>query len=129
MSGKYLLDTNIIIALFAKDTSVIHHLSQANQVFVPSIVVGELYFGAYNSRRTEQNLLQLRNFTRENAIIPCNQLTAEFYGQIKSELKKKGRPIPENDIWIAALGKQYNATLVSRDTHFNNIDELPLETW
>lgn len=129
MSGKYLLDTNIVIALFAEDAIVINYLSKATHVFIPSIVIGELYYGAYNSRRTEENLSQLRSFARENTIIPCNELTAQYYGQIKYELKKKGRPIPENDLWIAALGKQYGITLVSRDTHFSNIDELGLETW
>jgi tRNA(fMet)-specific endonuclease VapC len=129
MGGKYLLDTNIVIALFAEDAIVINYLSQATQVFIPSIVIGELYYGAYNSRRTEHNLSQFRSFARENTIIPCNELTGQYYGQIKYELKKKGRPIPENDLWIAALGKQYGITLVSRDAHFSNIDELMLETW
>jgi tRNA(fMet)-specific endonuclease VapC len=55
--------------------------------------------------------------------------TAQQYGEIKNALRAKGRPIPENDLWIAALSLQYGLTVVTRDDHFNAIDGLPIATW
>ena len=57
MNGRYLLDTNIIISLFAKDSQIHNRLSMAEEVFVPCVAVGELYFGAYKSVKPEENLL------------------------------------------------------------------------
>jgi tRNA(fMet)-specific endonuclease VapC len=55
--------------------------------------------------------------------------TARSYGKIKNQLKVKGSPIPENDIWIAALADQYQLLLITRDKHFNNIEAISIETW
>lgn len=55
--------------------------------------------------------------------------TARQYGEIKNKLRKKGRPLPENDIWIAALALQYDLILVTRDQHFDEIDNLKLVSW
>ncbi|MBD2777963.1 type II toxin-antitoxin system VapC family toxin [Iningainema tapete] len=129
MSGRFLLDTNIVIALFEEDVSVQEKLAQANQVFISSTVVGELYYGAYRSRRVAANIARIEEFTNSNTVLPCDLVTSQFYGQIKNFLKLKGRPIPENDIWIAAIAQQYKLILVSRDQHFMEIDRLTVETW
>jgi tRNA(fMet)-specific endonuclease VapC len=55
--------------------------------------------------------------------------TAKFYGSIKAALRKKGKPIPENDIWIAAIAQQYDLILITRDNHFSEIDNLNTELW
>lgn len=55
--------------------------------------------------------------------------TARSYGKIKNQLKVKGSPIPENDIWIAALADQYQLLLITGDKHFNNIEAISIETW
>ncbi len=55
--------------------------------------------------------------------------TALNYGQIKNELRSKGKPIPENDVWIAALAIQHGLTLLSRDPHFQNVSNLVVEAW
>jgi tRNA(fMet)-specific endonuclease VapC len=57
----------------------------------------------------------------------CDEITAKFYRTIKDGLRQKGRPIPENDIWIAAIALQNNTTLVTRDAHFHGIDHLTIE--
>jgi tRNA(fMet)-specific endonuclease VapC len=113
MSGRYLLDTNIVIALFANDTAVTNNLQNAQEVFVPSSVVGELYYGAQRSGRVKQNVAQIDSFRAANTILACDGTTASVYGTVKNELRKKGRPIPENDIWIAAIALQHNLTLVT----------------
>ncbi len=62
-------------------------------------------------------------------ILGINADTAKFYASIKVKLYNKGRPIPENDIWISAIAVQYQLILVSRDEHFKEIDDLKLEVW
>ncbi len=129
MSGKFLLDTNIVIALFANEAGVQQQLATAAEVFVPSIVVGELYYGARKSARVAMNVAPVDAFAASNAILVCDTASSQNYGEIKHDLRAKGRPIPENDIWIAAIAKQYDLTLVSRDGHFSAIDGLKVETW
>jgi tRNA(fMet)-specific endonuclease VapC len=130
MSGSFLLDTNVIVALFAKETSVTDHVSDpATSVFIPSIAVGELYYGAAKSGRPAANAAQADAFVAANIILSCDSTTGKFYGTTKSMLRAKGRPIPENDIWIAAIALQYDLTLVSRDGHFLEVEGLRLERW
>jgi tRNA(fMet)-specific endonuclease VapC len=129
MNGRFLLDTNIIIALFASEVVVQQHLADAEEVFVPSIVLGELYYGARKSARVEANLTRLDEFSASTAVLACDSITAQHYGEIKNRLRAKGRPLPENDIWIAAIAKQYTLSLVSRDEHFSHIDDLLVDVW
>jgi tRNA(fMet)-specific endonuclease VapC len=129
MTGRYLLDTNVIIALFANDSAVVTQVRAAAEVFVPSIVLGELYYGAQNSSRPTENIARIEQFRAVNTILVCDALTALYYGQIKSGLKRRGTPIPENDIWIAAVAVQYNLIVVTRDQHFQNIGSIKLEAW
>lgn len=129
MNGRFLLDTNIIIALFAEDPKIHEHITNASEVFVPSIAIGELYFGAYKSSKVQENHARIDEFIFNNTVLACNADTARRYGDIKFSLKEKGQPIPENDIWIAAVAQQYDLTLVTRDTHFGVIDDLKIEAW
>lgn len=129
MSGKHLLDTNILIALFAGDNRVKDCLADSQVVFVPSIVLGELYYGAINSRLSESNLRKIEKFEKDALILSIDFRTARIYGKLKNTLKSKGKPIPENDVWIAACALQHNLTLVSRDAHFESINGLDVEKW
>jgi tRNA(fMet)-specific endonuclease VapC len=129
MSGKYLLDTNVIIALLADDASVKEHLGQADEIFISSIAIGELCFGAHKSARVADNLARIDAFAADNVVLGCDTETARAYGTIKHGLKIKGCPIPENDIWIAAIALQHDLTLISRDGHFTGIESLNVEAW
>ncbi|MCL0081480.1 type II toxin-antitoxin system VapC family toxin [Peptococcaceae bacterium] len=129
MSGRFLIDTNIIIALFAGEVGIREHLKQVEEIFVPCIVLGELYFGAYKSSRISDNLAQINDFALSSAVLSCDMVTAKEYGNIKNMLRAKGRPVPENDIWIAAIANQYKLILVTRDTHFDEINSLRLVRW
>jgi tRNA(fMet)-specific endonuclease VapC len=125
-----LLDTNIIIALFAMEQSIIERVkSQRGILSVPIIVIGELFYGAEQSSKRESNIRKIEEFSQDCLIIDCNFETARYYANIKSQLKSKGKPIPENDIWIAALAQQHQQTLITRDRHFDNIDGLLIEKW
>ena len=95
MSGSVLLDTNIVIGLFAKDQAVLARLSESARVFIPSIVVGELYFGAYKSTQPKGNVHRIEELVAASAVLVCDATTAEYYGRIKKALRDKGRPLPE----------------------------------
>jgi len=129
VSGSVLLDTNIVIGLFAGDSCILSHLSERDSIFIPSIVLGELYFGAYKSARPDDNVRRIDEFLLASAILSCDATTAAHYGKIKKILCERGRPLPENDIWIAALARQHNLSVVSRDRHFKEIEGLSIETW
>jgi tRNA(fMet)-specific endonuclease VapC len=129
VNGKYLLDTNIIISLFAKDSQIHDRIARAEEVFVPCIAIGKLYFGAYKSLKVDENLARIDEFALYNTVLPCDTDIAKKYGEIKSSLKEKGQPIPENDIWIAAIAQQYALTLVTKDPHFEAIENLNIENW
>ena len=129
MNGKYLLDTNIVIAIFAGDRAVLDPLAQSNDIFLPTIVLGELYYGARKSTHVDANISRIDELAASSALLGCDIDTARHYGTIKNDLRAKGRPIPENDIWIAAVAQQHGLTLVSRDKHFNEVDRLSLQVW
>ena len=129
MNGSYLLDTNIVIALFQPETSVLERLALAAEVFIPSIVLGELYFGAARSSRPAENAARIEEFAAGRSVLSCDGAVAREYGSIKNQLRRKGRPLPENDIWIAAIAQQRGCVLATRDVHFQEIDGLKVETW
>lgn len=129
MNGRYLLDTNIVIALFADEAVTKENLARADEVFVSSIAIGELCFGARKSGRAQENLARIDDFAASNVVLSCDTETARGYGEVKNALRLKGCPVPENDIWIAAVALQHGLTLVTRDTHFNDIDNLNVVAW
>jgi tRNA(fMet)-specific endonuclease VapC len=129
MNGKVLLDTNIIIALFEAEASIINGLKISSEVFLSSIVLGELYYGIFKSANVEQNISRIEELRKRLTVLSCDSNTSEVYGKIKNNLREKGRPIPENDIWISALSKQYNLTLITRDKHFEEVEDILIERW
>lgn len=129
MSGSYLLDTNIVIAFFSGEPAVIAQFDQADEILLPSIVLGELVFGARKSSRAVENLARIEDLSRQVVVLNCDGDTARQYGTIKNTLRLKGHPIPDNDIWIAAMARQYQLTLVTRDAHFAEVDDLSSRIW
>ena len=130
MAGnKFLLDTNAIIALQRENEDLKKLLSTSTDVFVPAVAVGELYYGAYKSQRVEENRKNVAAFIANRVVLNVDVDTADVYGQVKQALRAKGRPIPENDIWIAALAIQYDLTLIADDAHFGEVDNLNWQGW
>ena len=130
-NGKYLLDTNILIVMLADDM-IIHtpdEMQNAPKVSLPSPAIGELYYGARKSNRPIENLTKVNRLTQRFPLISCDLETAQWYGIIKERLRRKGRPIPNNDIWIAAIALQYDLILVTRDAHFYEVESLQTERW
>ena len=129
MSGNYLLDTSVLIELFAKDKNVMARLECAESTFIPSIALGKRHYGARKSSRTEKNLEQLEALASQAVILPCDAETAYWYGNVKDGLRRAGQPIPENDIWIAAMALQHGLALAARDKHFQAVENLQVEMW
>ena len=129
MGGSILLDTNAAIAYTAGDPRVQARIADSVAAFVSCVSLGELHYGAHKSNRVEYNLARAEDIARTLPIIPCDEGTAAQYGIIKAALRVKGRPVPENDIWIAAIARQHALTLITRDVHFDEIADLTTEAW
>ena len=125
---RYLIDTNIIVDLFGNDEGLKVKLSAA-KIIIPSVVIGELYFGAYASSREKTKINEISEFIGNYEVIYIDEDTARYYGQIKAQLKKSGTPIPENDVWISALSMQHDLTVATRDFHFDKPKGIKVEYW
>jgi tRNA(fMet)-specific endonuclease VapC len=129
MSGEFVLDTNVVIRLFAHDPAVERRFEGNPDIIVPMFVLGELFYGAQKSLLVQANCLKIERFVTRVDILAGNVGTAHEFGRIKNELRLKGRMIPDSDLWIAALARQYDLTLVSGDRHFADVERLRLEQW
>ena len=129
MNGNsVLLDTNIVVAHF-RNPGRHDEVFNRHQLFLPCVVVAELYAGALRSQEPAKNRELIDTFLASTEVLPCDLTTARRYAAIWNELATKGCPIPQNDIWIAALAIQHELTLVTGDNHFNRIDGLLATTW
>lgn len=104
-------------------------LEAAEEVFLPVIVLGELYFGAEKSGRRAENVARVEEFAGARSVLGCDAQVAREYGAIKYRLQQKRRPLPENDIWVAALARRYGLVLATRDQHFREVETLTIEAW
>jgi tRNA(fMet)-specific endonuclease VapC len=92
-------------------------------------VLGELYYGALYSTRVQKNVTDIKRIINNYNILLIDEAVSLAYGNIKASLRKKGKPIPENDIWIAAIAQHYQLTLATRDKHFKEIDNIKIKNW
>lgn len=124
-----LIDTNIVSAHFKGEPAVTPKLQASSAIYLPAVVLGELHFGARRSANPARNQQRVEQFTAAVVVLSTDTATALIYGQIKAQLATAGAMIPDNDLWIAALGKQYDLTLVSRDQHFGHVPGLKWTIW
>jgi tRNA(fMet)-specific endonuclease VapC len=129
VSGRFLLDTEVVVALLRGDATVQERLREAEEVFVSSVTLGELYYGALRSIRAEENREAIHRFAQAATVLAVDARIALSYADLKHQLREKGRPIPENDLWIAATARGHELELVSSDVHFKEIDGLPITSW
>lgn len=131
----YLLDSNAWIAyLRQRDFTLIQKIQQRNpsDLRLCSVVVGELYFGAFHGARAQlaHNLNLLARLVQQFASIPFDDPSAESYGRIRADLAAKGTPIGPNDLLIAAIALTHNLTLVTHNlVEFGRVPGLRLEDW
>ena len=123
---RVLLDTNAYTALLRGHSEVAGLVRRSEEVLISPVVAGELLFGFRNGTRYEANRRQLDAFLDSPfvRVLEITLVTAERFGRLAAGLRKKGRPIPSNDLWIAAQAMETGADLLSFDQHFAEIDGL-----
>ena len=119
-----ILDTNALSAWAEGLASVEASFRSADRIVIPSVVLGEYYFGIRQSRHRNRYEDWLRRYLPLAEIATVTQATADVYADIRLELKRLGTPIPPNDAWIAALARQHDLPIMSNDTHFDVVDGL-----
>ncbi len=124
--ARLLIDTNAYAALLRGDGRVADELARSEAVLLSPIVVGELYDGFRNRTHQKENREIFDRFRGKprTLCVPITDATAEWFAEIKRMLRAKGKPIPTNDIWIAASCLEHGAHLLSFDAHFGEIDGL-----
>ena len=120
---KICIDTNIYSALKKGDPGISELLENTDEIYLPSIVLGELYAGFQMGNKLKDNTKGLEEFIQQPGIyvIDINESIAERYGALVKVLKDKGTPIPTNDIWIAAAALENGARMATFDMHFQII--------
>jgi tRNA(fMet)-specific endonuclease VapC len=129
MNGRLLLDTNAVVALFSGEPAATERFESDDAVFLCVHVLGELRYGALASARVAENLMRLDRFSNLLPVLSCDSETVIHYANIRFALRRTGKPIPENDIWIAAIARQHGLTLLSRDAHFRQVADLDVESF
>jgi tRNA(fMet)-specific endonuclease VapC len=126
---KLVLDTNTYCLCDMGNENSLELVERASSLFLPSIVYGELYYGFRHGKRFENNLQRLNQFIDEYEVevISIDLDVARKFGDIFASLRKKGTPIPTNDIWIAACCMSVGGTLLTSDRHFQTIEQIQVE--
>ena len=126
---KLVLDTNAYCLCDVAQEKALELVERAFSLFLPSIVYGELYYGFRHRMRFETNLRRLDQFIEQYdvQIIPVDLDVARKFGDIFASLRKKGTPIPTNDIWIAACCMSVGGTLLTSDHHFKSVEQIQTE--
>ena len=124
---KLAIDTNAYRLIMEGDAKAVLHARTAERLLMPVPVIAELRFGFLNGTRGRENEATLVRFLDRPRVevLTCDEETAVRYAELKLQLKKQGTPIPINDVWIAALVLQHQATLFTRDSDFAHIPQLP----
>jgi tRNA(fMet)-specific endonuclease VapC len=125
---KILIDTNAYVKLLAGDKTILEEINYSDRVNMSVFVLGELYAGFKGGNKEKENLGLLRKFLDKSTvqILTATNETSEVFGIIKSELKKQGKPIPINDVWIAAHTLETGSVLITYDKHFSYIPGIRL---
>lgn len=129
MNGSVALDTSVAVRFLNGDKAVVAHVLALPTVILPTVVIGELLFGAENSSRSLKNLPRYLEFIKICETVSLDRETAAVYARTRLSLKRKGRPIPMNDVWIAAQCLEHSWLLVTDDSDFGYVDGLMLEKW
>jgi tRNA(fMet)-specific endonuclease VapC len=124
-----ILDTNAVSAVADNQAAAVPIFSSVASIELPAIVLGEYRFGIGLSRRRKEYEKWLEELIAATQVLSVDEETSRHYAQIRSELKKAGRPIPSNDLWIAALCRQHRLPLMSQDTHFDTVPGLKRIGW
>jgi len=126
---RFLLDTSVLVLVLQGVESLLDRLDADAETSVPIIALGELYYGAMKSERRNENLARIESLAAQMTVLTCERATATHFAEVKDALRQNGTPIPENDVWIAAIARQHGLTLATRDRHFENVADLAIDYW
>lgn len=129
MTGSAAVDSNVYIALRSGDRSAAAVLGSLETVCLPVVVLGELLYGADNSSRQQANRVLVEDFAALCVTLEVSAAVARCYARLRSGLRRQGRPIPENDLWIAATCIEAGVPLITRDGHFAAVPGLRTVVW
>ena len=124
------VDTNRLTDLLQGDARLAERLGVCDEVWIPLMVLGEMKAGFHGGTQRHRNEALLQRFLAKatvSVLLPGRE-TAEHYARIFVQLKRAGTPVPDNDLWIAALALEHDLTLITRDRHFERISQLPRES-
>ena len=124
-----ILDTNAVSALFAGDADLLPLLAGEPRLHLPVVVIGEYRDGLLRSRQRSALARLLDTLIAESRVLEIDLETAERYAEVRDALRRQGTPIPENDVWIAALARQHELPVVTRDEHFDQVPGLDRRAW
>jgi predicted nucleic acid-binding protein len=124
-----ILDTNALSAAADDDPAIVAVLARADQIAIPVIALGEYRYGIAQSRHRASYAKWLNGLLHDCQVLDATEPTTHYYAEITLELKQKGKPIPTNDIWIAALCRQHSLPLLSRDRHFDLVPGVRRIDW
>lgn len=133
MTARYLLDTNICIYIAKHRPPEVRARFErhaAGELAVSAITLGELRFGAEKSQARTKALAIVEQLTTALNVLPLSADTAHRYGILRAALEREGRPIGNNDLWIAAHALAEGCILVTNNTReFERVPDLRLENW
>lgn len=126
MEVRVAIDTNRLTDLFQGDADLADWLGNCDQVSIPFVVLGEITAGFYGGAQQRRNQLLLNHFLVKPTVevLFAGGETVEQYARLFVQMKRAGTPIPDNDLWIAALALEHNLVLITRDRHFERIPQL-----
>lgn len=124
-----ILDTNAVSALLAGDAALEPLLAREPRHHLPVIVLGEYRYGLLRSRHRKSLGRLLDTLVAESTVLSIDLDTTAHYAAVRDELRRRGTPIPENDVWIAALARQHELPVLSRDLHFDFVPRLVRRGW
>lgn len=124
-----IVDTNALSAIADERDRIRELLGKATGIAVPVIAIGEYRSGIARSREFLRYQHWLEEFILASRVLDIDESTARKYADISLELRKVGKPIPTNDIWIAALCRQHELPLLSRDRHFDTVSGIQRIEW
>jgi len=127
--NSVLLDTSVVVRHFRDSNALASKLAAYEEIYLPQAALAELYAGAFRSARPEKNLQQITRFLDAVDVLVPDESTPEVYGRISAQLAQAGTPIPQNDIWIAAIALQSSLPLATADGHFQNVSGLTVLLW
>jgi predicted nucleic acid-binding protein len=127
MAMRVAIDTNRLTDLGRGDVQLAERLGMCDEVWIPLIVLGEIQAGFHGGTQRQRNEAVLQRFLAKEtvAVLMPSRQTAEHYAKLFAQLKRAGTPVPDNDLWIAALVLERDLTLLTRDRHFEKIPQLP----